>query len=184
VLIKLEDVSRAVSHALRHEPDKYGLTLDTQGWVEIDDLLAGLAGRGPAWAEVDRVVLDEMIETAKKQRYEVSGSRIRAFYGHSVDGQIERAVVEPPPLLFHGTSPAAWEAIQVEGLRPMNRQSVHLSVDRETALIVGRRKSRAPVVIVVDARAASNSGVAFSLGNENVWLSGAIVPAYISREAG
>ena len=181
--MKLEEVSRAVSHALRHEPEKYGLTLDSQGWVEIDDLLAGLKRQGPAWDSVDRQVLGEMMATAKKQRHEVSGSRIRAYYGHSVDKPIDRPNSQPPELLFHGTSPEAWETIRARGLKPMNRQSVHLSADRATALQVGKRKSNAPVILVINAAGAHAAGVAFALGNETVWLADAVPAKFIRLDS-
>ena len=64
---------------------------------------------------------------------------------------------------------------------PMNRQYVHLSADLETAREVGRRKSRQPVVLVVDAGAAHDDGVRFYHGNQTVWLADGIPPRYISR---
>jgi len=65
----------------------------------------------------------------------------------------------------------------------MSRQSVHLSVDRETALLVGGRKSKDPVILAVDAKSAHESGVLFALGNENVWLAPEIQPRFISLDA-
>lgn len=177
--LRHEDISHAVSHALRHEPGKYGLRLDAQGWVEIDDLIAGLRGKGREWSAVDGVALTAMMATAKKQRFEVEGSRIRAFYGHSVEGHIERPSDTPPDRLFHGTSSEAWESIRIDGLRSMTRQSVHLSVDEETANLVGRRKSGAPVILMIDAKGAHESGIPFSLGNENVWVADGIPAEFI-----
>ena len=51
---KLEKLSRVVTHALRHEPDRYGLVVDREGWVPVASLLAGLARRDPAWASLTR----------------------------------------------------------------------------------------------------------------------------------
>ena len=181
--MKPEDLSRAVSHALRHEPSRYGLELDSQGWVEISDLLVGLRAQGAKWNSVAQDELNTLIAAAVKQRFEIEGSRIRAFYGHSVDGQIDRPIVEPPDVLFHGTSPEAWQSIKAVGLLPMGRQSVHLSVDDTTAAKVGGRKSSAPIVLMVDARAAHAAGVTFSLGNENVWVATAIPAEFITRPA-
>lgn len=48
----------------------------------------------------------------------------------------------PLRALFHGTAPDAWAMIQIDGLLPMRRQFVRILVDRETALMVGRRKER------------------------------------------
>jgi putative RNA 2'-phosphotransferase len=52
----------------------------------------------------------------------------------------------------------------------MSRQYVHLSLDLAMAREVGRRKSKAPILIEVDAGAASEVDVAFYQGNEQVWL--------------
>jgi putative RNA 2'-phosphotransferase len=180
--VKPEDLSRAVSRALRHEPSRYGLELDSQGWVEISDLLLGLRDQGAKWKSVDEDELNSMISAAVKQRFEIEGSRIRAFYGHSVDGQIERPIVDPPDVLFHGTSPEAWQRIQAVGLLPMARQSVHLSTDETTAAKVGGRKSSTPVILRVDAHAAQAAGVTFSLGNENVWVATAIPAEFITLQ--
>lgn len=182
MMLNLEAVSRVISHALRHEPGRYGLTLDPEGWVEIDDLLVGISRFRPALSGVTREVLAEIIATARKQRYEINGTKIRAFYGHSVAGHIERPATEPPPDLFHGTSPQAWEVIRREGLRPMDRQSVQLSTDRETAILVGRPKSPTPVILTVDARAANQAGVLFSLANKNIWLADFIEPRFIHTD--
>ncbi|HEX4443556.1 MAG TPA: RNA 2'-phosphotransferase [Galbitalea sp.] len=178
--MKPDDLSRAVSHALRHDPSGYGLELDSEGWVEISDLLTGLRARGSKWTSVDENALDLMISNAAKQRFEIDGSRIRAFYGHSVEGQIARPIVDPPDVLFHGTSPDAWQSIQAVGLLPMSRQSVHLSIDETTAAKVGARKTSTPIVLTVDARAAQAAGIAFSLGNENAWVATAIPPQFIA----
>ena len=63
----------------------------------------------------------------------------------------------------------------------MRRQYVHLSIDRATALAVGRRKSRDPVILRIDASAAARAGVAFYLGNDKVWLADE-VPAEFSAD--
>jgi putative RNA 2'-phosphotransferase len=41
-LVKL---SKTMAHALRHAPEAYGLTLDADGWVAIEALIAGLQRR-------------------------------------------------------------------------------------------------------------------------------------------
>lgn len=114
-----------------------------------------------------------------KKRYEIDGDRIRARYGHSVADRIERPSATPPPTLFHGTSAGVVPAILREGLRPMSRQYVHLSADRETAYAVGRRRRGEVVVLVVDAAAAHAAGVTFRLGGDGVWLADAVPPEYV-----
>jgi putative RNA 2'-phosphotransferase len=121
-----------------------------------------------------------MAASSAKRRYEIGGERIRALYGHSVPGRIAMAQADPPEVLFHGTSSAAWEAIQKRGLVPMGRQYVHLSTDVPTAVQVGRRKSDAPVVLSVRAGEASRYGVQFWRGNEMTWLADGVPPGYLT----
>jgi len=67
-----------------------------------------------------------------------------------------------------------------EGLKPMARQYVHLSVDEATAGAVGRRKGAAPVLLKVDAAAAHADGVVFYVGNEKVWLADTVPARFIA----
>ena len=61
----------------------------------------------------------------------------------------------------------------------MGRQYVHLSLERETAIAVGRRKSPDPIILVVNAQNAWKAGVAFYTGNEKVWLADHVPPEFI-----
>lgn len=173
------DLSRVVSHALRHEPWLYELELDDEGWSPVDQLLGALHEKGGDWERVDRHALERMIAGGTKRRHELDGDRIRALYGHSVPGRIGRRSVAPPAWLFHGTAPETWLVIRVEGLAPMRRQFVHLSTDHDTALMVGRRKSASPVLLRVDAAGAAAAGVRFYEGNEMVWLTDRVSARFI-----
>jgi putative RNA 2'-phosphotransferase len=151
-----------MSHALRHEPWLYELELDEAGWTPVADLVAAL--------EVPREQLEEVVRDSPKQRFELDGDRVRARYGHSVPGRIVLRPGTPPAELYHGTSESAAERILREGLRPMRRQYVHLSVTREMAESVGQRKGEWVRVLTTDTPAALAAGVEFLRGNEIVWL--------------
>lgn len=176
------ELSKVVSHALRHEPRSYGLELDDEGWVAVTDLLAGLRRRGRRWSGIDEESLERMLASATKRRFEMVDGRIRALYGHSVPGGVAKSPAEPPARLFHGTAPDLVPVIEEEGLRPMARQFVHLSADRATAVTVGRRSGADPVVLVVDAVAAAAWGVAFFEGNDEIWLAEHVPPRFLTRE--
>ncbi|MET3806849.1 putative RNA 2'-phosphotransferase [Nakamurella sp. UYEF19] len=176
----LKQLSRMASHALRHDPSAYGLEPDPEGWVPIEALLRAARARGGQLAEATTEDLIDMIAKADKERHQMQGGSIRALYGHSLAGKIPKAVGEPPEILFHGTSARAWRIIQTEGLKPMGRQYVHLSVDREMAEQVGRRKGPELVVIAVAAVAAGRRGIVFRLGNDRVWLADPIAPEFLT----
>lgn len=173
------DFSRAISHALRHEPWIYELELDDDGWVDLDALIAALREQREEWRDLSRMDVERMIKSSSKRRHEITGGRIRSLYGHSLPGKLQREPGAPPTLLFHGTSLEAAKTIAHDGLKPMSRQYVHLSVDVPTAREVGRRKSRTPALLEIRARAAHDSGVAFYKGNEKVWLADLVPSRFI-----
>ncbi|MBN1680664.1 MAG: RNA 2'-phosphotransferase [Anaerolineae bacterium] len=172
-------LSKTVARALRHAPRDYDLDLDPEGWVAIDDLLAALRPRRREWRNLAADDLTAMLEQATKRRYEICDERIRAYYGHSVPERIEKEPAVPPDILFHGTTPDAAETILHDGLRSMSRQYVHLSTDRETAHLVGGRRTPDPVILTILAAEAHRAGVAFYEGNDDVWLADAVPPEFI-----
>jgi putative RNA 2'-phosphotransferase len=178
----LMKLSKAASHALRHEPWLYELELDAEGWASVDDVVAALRCEKPEWATLSADNLAMMIAAADKQRHEMRDGKIRALYGHSIPGKLNKTPGVPPDVLFHGTSPSFLLAIRSSGLLPMARQYVHLSTDVDTALAVGKRKSKTPTILRVQARQASEKGVQFYIGNEKVWLVDHVPPEFIIFE--
>lgn len=172
-------LSKRVAHALRHAPWVYELELDEEGWAPVAQLLSALRQARREWRDLTEEDLEAMIAHSAKRRYEMRDGRIRALYGHSLPGKLKKERAQPPEVLYHGTSPEAAARIRVEGLKPMGRQYVHLSTDPETAMQVGKRKSRRPVVLRVRAGEAHRAGIPFYRGNEHVWLADHVPPEYI-----
>jgi len=169
-------ISRAVSHALRHEPWLYELELDVEGWARVEDVLRALRNQ---WNDLTKDDLARMIKASGKQRHEIKGDSIRALYGHSLAGKLKKTPAEPPQLLYHGTATDTIPLIQSSGLLPMNRQYVHCSVDISTAKQVGQRKAKQPVILTVEAAEAHRNGITFYEGNEQVWLADVIPLQFI-----
>jgi len=176
----LTRLSKTISHALRHKPEEYGLALDAEGWVEVDELLAALRKRLGSRRQIGLAEIETIMAESEKQRFELRDGKIRAFYGHSTITKIEREPVEPPAILYHGTTQEAAQAILREGLRSMKRQHVHLSTDQRTARLVGLRRTSRPVILHISAMEAHRQGIKFYLGNEDIWLAEPIPQAYIS----
>lgn len=169
-------ISKAMSHALRHEPDAYGLALGSDGSVPLDDLVRGLQA---ARVEVTGDDVRRVVAESDKQRFVIEGDRIRAQYGHSTDERIVKPSITPQPVLWHATSPDAATAILRDGLLPMGRQYAHLTTDPELALQAGRRKDPHPVLLRIDAAAAHAAGVEFAEGHDRVTLALAVPATFI-----
>ena len=174
---RLVKTSKYLSRHLRHDPARIGLTLEPGGWVRVEDLLRACAEHSFALTEAD---LREVVARNDKQRFgfDESGTRIRASQGHSVEIDLGLEPVEPPPLLFHGTSTGSLDAILREGLQRRARHHVHLSLDVETARRVGGRHGR-PVVLEVAAGEMHADGCEFLLSANGVWLVDGVPPRYL-----
>lgn len=171
---KIRRISKRLSYILRHQPDSVGLTLAPGGWVSVNDLLAAI--------RISRELLDEVVFTNDKQRFEYSddATQIRARQGHSttVDLQYESAV--PPDLLFHGTATRFLESIFQNGLLRGQRHHVHLSIDREMMIAVGSRHGK-PVVLEVNAKQMVDDGKQFFVTGNHVWLTDHVPPQYLRQ---
>ncbi len=179
---RLVRLSRTMAYALRHHPENVGLTLDEEGWVPVEELLAALRQRSPSWHNVSVDDFVAIITQSDKKRYEMHAGMIRAYYGHSVPQKMTRELAIPPALLFHGTTQKAAHIIGKEGLKPMQRQYVHLSAEEATARMVALRKTAQPVILRVNALQASEQGIKFYYGNDMVWLADPIPPRFIRFE--
>lgn len=162
------ELSKFLSFVLRHKPEAIGLTLDPQGWVAIDELIAKSSAAG---TQFNRHELMHVVETSDKKRFSVSadGRHIRAAQGHSVAVNLGLMPQRPPDVLYHGTATRFVDSILSEGLRPQARQQVHLSTDIETARRVGQRHGK-PSVLTINAAGMHATGLLFFLADNGVWL--------------
>lgn len=174
-----DQISKLLSLVLRHQPEAIGLTLDEQGWADVDDLLQRLADQGKP---VTRECLAEVVATNAKQRFRLSddGQRIRANQGHSLAVLLDLTPLTPPATLFHGTATRFLPAILAEGLTRRQRQHVHLSADSATATAVGQRHGK-PVVLALDAAAMHRDGYLFYRSDNGVWLTDQVPPRYLRQ---
>ena len=169
-------LSRFLSLVLRHKPETIGMTLDQNGWADVDLLIEGISrsGRHFTWE-----ILDEIVVTDEKQRYMFSPNKkkIRASQGHSIDVDLELKPAKPPEFLYHGTAVNSVEQIKREGLKPRKRQYVHLSIDIEMATCVGARHGQ-PIILTVLAQQMYEAGQQFYLSENNVWLTTHVEPRF------
>ena len=126
------DIGRYLSFVLRHGAVKEGISMDNEGYVKVEDILA----RKPH-ASIDSVL--QAVNKCEKGRFELlqgeEGWLIRATQGHNkeldLSNEMHRQITTPDevdqPTLFHGTNLAAWGSIRRQGLRCGHRQHVHFS---------------------------------------------------------
>lgn len=169
--------SKFLSRVLRHQPELVDLELGPGGWVRVDDLLRGMKKAGHRMRLED---LQNIVAENDKKRFTLSddGRRIRAAQGHSVRVDLDLPPLQPPSTLYHGTARANLDAIFATGLKPGQRQHVHLSPDHSTAIKVGRRHGK-PVVLQIASGRMHSEGLVFWRADNDVWLTDYVEPQYI-----
>lgn len=173
----LKDISKFLSLILRHKPETIGVTMDPNGWVDVDELMEKSAAKG---FKFDFETLEEVVFTNDKQRFTFSDdyTKIRANQGHSVNVDLEFEATEPTGYLYHGTVEKFLESIRANGLQKRSRLHVHLSKDLDTATKVGSRRGK-PVILKIDAARMFRDGYPFYLSKNGVWLCDEVPVQYI-----
>lgn len=171
--------SKFLSYILRHNPEAIGLTLNDQGWANIDELISK-ANSSDEVSNLDRALIQEVVDNNDKKRFIISdnGQNIRANQGHSINVDLQLKPVTPPEFLYHGTADRFLNSILKEGLKPKQRQYVHLSTDIETANAVGQRYGKA-VILKIKALLMHEQGFSLYLSKNGVWLTNNVLAKFL-----
>jgi len=156
-------LSKFLSFILRHHPEKYNIKLDDEGYASLKDVLAVLNNRFKS-QEITTNTLKEMIKKSGEKRFEIRDNKIRAYYGHSIEKKIDIPELqenEYPKELYHGTTQNAFRKIKNEGIKKKGRQYVHLSKDIKTAIKVGKRRTKNPLILRIDMDKAKKEEINF-----------------------
>lgn len=176
---EMTQISKFLSLVLRHQPEKIGIELDTEGWTEIEALLNALQRHG---LSVDLNLLYNVVEQNDKKRFQISadGLQIRAVQGHS-NARVKRqmSALQPPALLYHGTASRFLASILQQGLLAGQRHAVHLSAETQTAEAVGQRYGK-PVVLTVNTAQMAQDGFQFYQAENGVWLTEHVPAQYLT----
>ena len=153
-----ERISRFLTYLLRHQPKEYPLVFDKRGFVEWRDVVELVQER---FHDVTERQIEAVVSGSEKKRFELVDDKVRATYGHSFPVDLGGEAAEAPPKLYYGAARDLAQSMLRNGLKPRDRQYIHLSVTAEEAESVARRYDPAPAIIIVDVKAAQAEGVRF-----------------------
>ncbi|WP_459926420.1 RNA 2'-phosphotransferase [Flavobacterium covae] len=180
---EIKNISKFLSLILRHSPETIHLNLDENGWAIVDELIEKAnKNRNEFHKELDFEIISQVVETNDKKRFSFNEdlTKIRANQGHSITIDLELQPQTPPDELYHGTVAKFMDTILKEGLQKMNRQHVHLSKDKETAIKVGNRRGGA-IILKINTHQMTKDGYLFYCSDNDVWLTDEVPPKYIQR---
>eukprot|EP00931_Biecheleriopsis_adriatica_P029089 TRINITY_DN17316_c0_g1_i1.p1 TRINITY_DN17316_c0_g1~~TRINITY_DN17316_c0_g1_i1.p1 ORF type:complete len:262 (-),score=48.44 TRINITY_DN17316_c0_g1_i1:62-823(-) len=175
-------VSKYLSCVLRHEAVKLNLTMRSDGYVPVDEVLAldFFTTRGLGYEDIKALV-----DRNEKQRFglkEIDGENyVRAHQGHTLKlVQDENLLTEirsheELPVLCHGTYFDAWQQIQTEGIRTMTRNHIHLkcadlSSEENMGTVMSGTRGEVEVIVYIDVEKAMAEGIKFQKSDNEVVL--------------
>lgn len=174
-------LSKLLSGLLRHFPHEIGLKLDREGFTEqtIEEIVRLIKTRWRnkhlyQWLKPEHIYA--LVELDPKGRFEIRNNRIRARYGHSVKVNIKYEVSKAPGKLYHGTTPEALPKILREGLKPMKRLKVHLTVSIDEAYQNALRKTRKPVILEIDVKKLEKLGIKVFKAGKTIYVADYVPP--------
>ena len=176
---KVEKLGKFISGVLRHFPDKFGLNMDENGWVNLESL-ARVVKRRYKWANI--WLIKALVYSDEKQRYELKGDKIRARYGHSIDVKLSDFPEEKEDVLYYGTSEEEAHRMLEIGIKPVNQRYVHLSTTIEKSKEVASIRTDTPIVLEIDAKKAREDGIRIIKANDLIALAEEIPAKYIKRQ--
>jgi putative RNA 2'-phosphotransferase len=178
---ELESLGRMMAGALRHFPDKLELTIDKNGFVDLNDFITAVQRRRRQlrWLRPHHVIA--VIETDPKGRYEYRDDKIRATYGHSIDVELDLPTVGIPDKLYYPTTTEEVDIVLETGLKPSDRKKVHLSKTYNDAKTAGSVRTASPIIIEIDAAKAQAGGLVIQKAGKTVYLADSVPADCLSK---
>jgi putative RNA 2'-phosphotransferase len=178
---ELDLLGRTLAGVLRHFPKRYGLDMDVHGWVDLRDLVTAIQIRHKKFRFLKPHHIIALIQTDPKGRYQFDEGRVRATYGHSIELDLDLPTENIPPVLYYPTTEEECSILLEIGLRPSDRQWVHLSDTLESATEAGKVRTENPVILKVDAERARKDGVVIKKAGKFVYITKEVPPEYLER---
>lgn len=72
------EVSKFLSYVLRHKPEAIELTLNSEGWANIAELISGAAKDGRL---LTREMIQSVVDNSNKKRFSISPDRLSICSG-------------------------------------------------------------------------------------------------------
>ena len=179
---EIDRVGRMMAGILRHFPERFGLTMDGRGWVDLEEFVNSIRASRPNYARwLRREHIQALVETDEKGRYQIDGGMIRATYAHSVNVNLDDLPEANVDTLYFPVSEEELDLVLEAGLRPSDRNMIHLSATPDKAYSAGRVHNPDPILLEVDVKGASSAGNFIFRAGKSVYVTEAVEPEYLKK---
>ncbi len=175
-----ESLGRIMAGVLRHFPEKFGLEMDFNGWVDMNAFCESVKKKRRQMHWLRPRHLRAITTIDEKGRYETKGDMVRATYAHSVDIELDLPTDDIPDILYYPCNDDAVSILERDGILPGDRRHVHLSRTLEGSWEAGRVREDVPRIFEVDSVRAIADGYTFWRAGVRVVLVEQVPPEYLS----
>lgn len=179
---EIDRVGRMMAGILRHFPERFNLTMDGRGWVDLEEFTNAIKDSRDnyrRWLRREHIVA--LVETDEKGRYQIDGGMVRATYAHSVNVNLDDLPEANVDKLYFPVSEEEMDLVLESGLRPSDRNMIHLSATPDKAYSAGRVHIADPLLLEIDVRKASDAGNFIFRAGKSVYVTDAVEPDVLSK---
>ncbi len=178
---ELERIGRIMAGVLRHFPERFGLTMDGHGWVDLRAFSNALRQNKPHYHWLRPHYVVAIVETDPKGRYQIDGGMIRATYAHSLDVNLDDLPDAATDELFYPCSEEEVDILLENGLHPTDRKKIHLSGTVEKAVQAGRARIENPIILRIDAAAMTKDAQPVKRAGKAVYVADKVEARFLKR---
>ena len=173
-------LGRKMALILRHRPEKFGLDMDINGWVDVREMVEAIRDRDRRMHWLRPHHVRAVTETCTKGRYDVRGDSVRATYAHTVEIELDLPSDDTPDLLYFPVAPEELAHCLQHGIKPGDRKHVHLSKTVTSAANAGHVHHHRPAIIEIDCIQMEANGDSIYHAGTTVYLTEEVEGRYCS----
>lgn len=172
-------IGKILALVLRHAPEKFGVEMDLNGWVNTRELSDAIQNQRNYYHWIRSWHFQAIADSDDKGRYQVEGEMIRATYGHSLDLELDLPTDDIPEALYWPCEPGMTSTHLELGLSAGDRNHVHLSKTIAKAMEAGHVRIDRPAIIEIDTSRAIADGHTIWRAGKTVFLCEEMPPEYL-----
>ncbi len=179
---EVDSIGRMMAGVLRHFPERFNLSMDGRGWVDLDAFVEAVRRARPQTSRwLRREHIEALVETDDKGRYQIDGGMVRATYAHSVPVNLDDLPECHLDQLYFPVAEEELDVVLEAGLRPADRNMIHLSGTPEKAFSAGRVHMPDPILLEVDVKGSSKAGNFIFRAGKDVYVTEAVEPEFVKK---
>jgi len=163
-------LGRILALVLRHAPEKFGVEMDLNGWVNSRELSEAIQNQRNRFHWLRGWHFEAIANADTKGRYQVEGEMIRATYGHSIELELDLPTDDIPDALYWPCDPETVPTHMEYGITAGDRKHVHLSKTISNAMEAGHVRISRPAILEIDTTRAIADGYTIWRAGTTVFL--------------